>query len=173
MALSQDVQVQVSEQYAHQIYRFCLLQLNGDDEGAKDVTQETFLLLAQMQNELYEDHIKSWLYKAAGLLSKKYIRNKSLQNKRMPNELDEEIPDSEENAPDYRTEQEDERRDKLKKAYRILQKLSPEERELFNAYFIKTVSYPDLAVYYKTSEATIRQRISRLRKSIKSLLDGL
>jgi len=173
MALSQDVQNKVSEQYAHQIYRFCLLQLSGDDEGAKDITQETFLLLAQLQGELYEDHIGSWLYKAASLLIKKYLHRKMLNMRRVPYELNEEISDSYENMPDYIVEEQDERRSKLIKAHKVLQKLSPPEKELFNAYFIKNISYSELAALYNTREATIRQRISRLRKNIKYFLDEL
>ena len=52
----------------------------------------------------------------------------------------------------------------------LLEELSPENRELVRKYYLEGEEYKDLESYYGLSEATLRQRLSRAMRSLKSMV---
>lgn len=66
---------EIVKMYYDAILKYCRVALNGDYAAAEDVTQEVFLALHKKMKILTIDkNIKLWLYRAADIEIKKYIR---------------------------------------------------------------------------------------------------
>lgn len=65
----------IYQEYYSAIFRYCRLRLNGDMEGAKDCTQEVFLILFKKIKKLVNlDSVLPWLYETADREVKTYLR---------------------------------------------------------------------------------------------------
>ncbi len=132
------------------ILRYCRVRLNGDLEGAKDCTQEVFLVLYQKLKQLTElESILPWLYRTADREIKTYIR------KHPPTEeLDEyaELPVPE--PPES-----------------ILDTLPEEERNILEQYY-SGMEKQKLAEQYGLSTTALYQKLYRIREKIRDVLDS-
>lgn len=67
----------ILEKYYDEILLYCMSIL-GDKQSAEDCVQEVFLLLYQKRKKLYlSAGIRSWLYKTAANIVKKYLKKYS------------------------------------------------------------------------------------------------
>ena len=66
---------QLTEQYYHEILRYCKSHFPGDIYAAEECTQEVFLLLLEKKDELdLSDNLRGWLHAAAERIILNYKR---------------------------------------------------------------------------------------------------
>lgn len=136
----------------NRVYRAALAML-GNIQDAEDQTQETFLRYLE-KRPVFEspEHEKAWLLTVTrnGCISR--LRSKQRQN--LPLEMDIPIP-----GPEEREELEE------------LFSLPPEDREILHLYYYEGYSTREIGKITGAREGTVRSRLSRARKKLKSLLE--
>ncbi len=153
----------IAGQYYDDIYRFCLYRLKNSDD-AKDITQEVFLLFKEKENELIDNHIRSWLFSVA----ERKIKEEYKRRKRDSHitYLDELVPYNDEILTEF--EEIDFISDEEIEATKaeILSKLSPDEQLLFKFIYQEKLKYNEIARLLGVSEKTINVRAFRMRLKI-------
>ncbi|NLA76359.1 MAG: sigma-70 family RNA polymerase sigma factor [Clostridiales bacterium] len=149
------------------IYCFCLSKFNNTDV-AKDVSQEVFLLFQEKGDVLEDDNIRSWLFSVAEKILHEKMREFSgaeiisFEDERYPAEP---LIPFEEIYEEY--EPSDAEIEFAKE--KLIKKLHPEERELFELLYRKNVSVNLVAQELGISRSAVSMRALRLRKKIKKL----
>ena len=70
-----DLCVIIAEKYYQDIYKYCYVKLNFDENAAKDCTQDVFLTMIQKKNNLnLGGNMRVWLYRTADRVMKHYWR---------------------------------------------------------------------------------------------------
>ena len=148
--------------YYNDVFRFCLSRLSEAD--AKDVTQETFVVLQEKKDILkYSSSIKLWLMDVA---SKKIYEEYRAQKKNYYEELSEGDLTVESIESLFSDNQyTDERIQQLKQL--ILGKLKEEEFALYIKAVNEHKSYKQIAEEMNLSRDAVSARLSRLRKRLK------
>lgn len=148
--------------YYNDVFRFCLSRLSEAD--AKDVTQETFVVLQEKKDILkYSSSIKLWLMDVA---SKKIYEEYRAQKKNYYEELSEGDLTVESIESLFSDNQyTDERIQQLKQL--ILSKLKEEEFALYIKAVNEHKSYKQIAEEMNLSRDAVSARLSRLRKRLK------
>lgn len=83
----------IIEKYYNDVYNFCIIKLKNI-QAAEDCTQEVFFTLFKKRNKLdFTEQFRSWLYKTADKICKKYIRKNSSITVDISN-LADELPDT-------------------------------------------------------------------------------
>lgn len=160
---------EIAETYYEDILKFCSSQLNNE-EDAWDITQEVFLLFQKKFRELNDTNIKAWLLNVAQkkifakfreikkdskMLS--YIENiNSEENFSLITEMDNIIEISNEEIEQQK--------------FKILEKLTPEERELFKMIYFEHLKYSEIAERLDLTENAISIRAMRMRNKIKKMV---
>lgn len=173
MAIDRKRAEQIVKEYYDDIYYFCCLKLQ-DNEEAKDVTQEVFLLFLEKIKTLEDYKLKSWLYSVAGnKISDKYRERKKNQkivsiddgngseifNK---TEYSYKIDDA-----DFEEDKKNEYDEYDEVEKKILSILTKEEQELFFKVFVKREKKEKTAEELNITENNLYTKIYRLRKKIR------
>lgn len=159
---------EIAETYYEDILKFCSSQLNNE-EDARDITQEVFLLFQKKFKELNDTNIKAWLLNVAQKKIfekfreiKKNTKNISLnentdfsKDASFVKQIDDFI---------YISDEEIE-----KEKFKIIEKLTPKERELFKMIYIERLKYVEIAERMGTTENAIAIRAVRLKQKIKKM----
>ena len=159
---------EIAEAYYEDILKFCSSQLNNE-EDARDITQEVFLLFQKKFRELNDTNIKAWLLNVAQKKIfekfreiKKNTKNISLnentdfsKDASFVKQIDDFI---------YISDEEIE-----KEKFKIIEKLTPKERELFKMIYIERLKYVEIAERMGTTENAIAIRAVRLKQKIKKM----
>lgn len=156
--------------YYNDIFYFCFSFLN-DEEDARDVTQEVFLLLGEKAKELENINIRAWLYSTAKNRIMETRREKIKHSRYIS--LDEgghmiADPTAEAFLDDFRGITDDEvfsAKDKL------ISKLSPDERALYEKIYERKLARKEIAQELQISEGAVNMRAFRLRRKIKGLVE--
>lgn len=158
-------------QHYSRIYSFCKKILNGyNSDFAEECTQNTFLEATKQITKLKtHPNIEGWLYTTSrnqinSLLRKQYVIRKYEEI------LDEEAYDSLATS-DSNIEklfEEDINIEQL--VFEVLEFLSDQERELYNAYYKEHLQIIELAAKYNITTTAVTTRIYRLKKKIKSIV---
>lgn len=164
MLLSEDRLSQLCHEYYSDVFRFAVHFLR-DSERAKDVTQDTFLLLSQKADVLYDDNIKGWLFSTAY----RKIKNtqKSVYNEAMQNKGDEYTIDS---VSGDTVEDSFIRENILSLSLEAINSLSESDRKLYLMRYNSNLSYSEIAERLEQTENTVYVRIHRLREKIISYI---
>ena len=148
--------------YYNDVFRFCLSRLNEVD--AKDVTQDTFLLLQERKNSLkYSSSIKFWLMDVAG---KKIHEQYRTQAKNYYEELSE-YDLTVESIEALLTENQVTDEEIEKKKQIILSKLNEEEFALYIKAVNEHKSYKQICEELNLSRDAVSSRLKRLKKKLK------
>jgi RNA polymerase sigma-70 factor (ECF subfamily) len=137
----------------------------GDPQVAADLTAETFAsaIVAQERYVPGGAPAVAWLYRIAQRRLVDYHRRGSVERKMQRALAMERVPLSTEDAEMVRLLADD-------AALTMLAELPPDQRDAVTAHVIDDAGYPELAAAQHTSEAAVRQRVSRglgtLRKRI-------
>ena len=162
---------EIASRYYNDVYKVCLSELN-DEDMASDVTQEVFLTFQKKLKELtYTEHIRAWLFSTA--------RNKLHEQFRYIQKIRDNQKDLEDielvedpsilyDFDDYCYITDNEI---LSIKERILQKLSPDERLLFNEIYEKRRKYQDIALDLGINERAVSLRAFRLRQKLYQMIE--
>lgn len=154
--------------YYGDIYSFCMTKLDNS-EDASDVAQEVFLFLQEKLETLEQTNVRSWLYCVANKkVLEKYRERRTMRRIVTINEGI--SPDSEElcyELDDYAYIGNDEI-ERIKS--RILNRLTPGERELFSKIYDERKKAADIAQELGTTESAVRVRACRLRAKITNFI---
>ena len=169
--ISSEMASKIASQYYGDVYNVCLNALNNEDM-AGDVTQEVFLTFQQKLDELTAtEHIRAWLFSVAR--NKLHEQYRYIQKVRDNQKFLEDIDLIEDpavlyNFDDYCYITDGEI---LSVKEKILQKLSPEERHLFDEIYEKCRKYHDIAQDLGISDRAVSLRAYRLRNKIKQMVE--
>lgn len=144
---------EIAEKYYQSIYNYCKVKVN-DEHGAKDCTQEVFLILYKKMDKLkLSENVRAWLYRTADNV----IRNYNRKNK---NNIP--LDDSEVNALSSEDEYSIERP--------LEDIINEEEFELLKEYYIDGEAIASISKKHKKTEAAICKRMQRIKLRIKNCL---
>ncbi len=138
---------------------YCLA--NRSKESADEITQDVFLLLVQKWDTLQKDNIKAWLLAAARNKTLEYFRTEKKQSGGI-NICLEEVSE----IPDHDSSYELSEKEILKIKDELLKTLTEEERQLYNAYYEKNISYEDIVKLYSLPLFTARSKIWRITNKL-------
>ena len=160
---------EIAEIYYNDVFNFCRSELKNDAD-AEDITQDVFLMFQKRYNEMNDTNIKSWLFN----VTQKKILEKFREIKKKTKELslDENINylDNREfiteidDNPDISDEEIE------RQKFKILERLTPEERELFKMIYFEHLKYSEIAERTDLTENAIAIRAMRMRNKIKKMV---
>ena len=156
---------EITEKYYLTIYKYCLRRTNNEHD-ALDITQNVFMiLLEKYDNEEILD-VKRWLMAVAKKRVERYFRDMyKTRSMFIDDELEEDIQSASYNPFEEFSEEEFE-----KMIVDINSSLDEQEQKLYEAAFVKKVDYSEIASQLNISATALRQRISRLKKKIKEMI---
>lgn len=142
------------KQYADMIYRIAFSYLKSM-QSAEDAVQDTFIRYMQNCGKLEsEEHKKAWLIRACINICKDEL--KSFRHKETV-ELTDTIPFESEYEKDVVT---------------AVLALPPKYRAVIYLYFFEGYNSAEIARILKMKDATIRSRLSRAKRMLKTELEG-
>lgn len=164
--ITKERSVEIAETYYKDVLDFCRAELKNESD-AEDITQEVFLLFQSRYTEMDDINIKSWLFNVA---QKKISERFRDIKKRSDVLLFDENADylntdsfiAEINESMFMDDEEIEHQ-----KFKILEKLTPEERELFKMIYIRHLKYAEIAEISGISENAVSIRALRMRNKIK------
>ena len=156
---------EITQKYYLDIYKYCLRRTNNEHD-ALDITQNVFMiLLEKYDNEEILD-VKRWLMAVAKKQVERYFRDMyKTRSLIIDNELEEDIQTASYNPFEEISEQELEQM-----ILEVNSSLDEQELILYEAVFVKMIDYPNLAEQLNISQPALRQRVSRLKKKIKDMI---
>lgn len=146
---------EIAEKNYQSIYNYCRVKVN-DEHGAKDCTQEVFLILYKKMDKLkLSENVRAWLYRTADNVIRNY--NRKNKNKNI-------IPldDDEVNALSSEDEYSIERP--------LEDIINDDELELLNEYYINGEAIASISKKNKKTEAAILKRMQRIKMRIRNYL---
>ena len=151
---------EVIDLYGDQVFRTCYLILR-DKEDAEDVVQETLIrVFKNIKNFKGTSKLYTWIYQIALNLSRDILRKKmdflSLEDEWVGEE-----------DPQLDIEKKIDK-EVLKKE---LKALNPIYNEVLVLFYLREFSIKEIAIMLETSEGTVKSRLSRGRKNLKTELE--
>ena len=138
------------------VYRVCYSFMKNTPE-AEDMTQETFLrLISSGQKFDNERHEKAWLIVTAANLCKDTFKKWWIKH--------EDLDDYANILPAADPKDDS--------AVEAVLNLPPKYKDVVSLYYYEGYSTAEIARHLKSPEATVRSRLSRARKMLKSMLGG-
>ena len=139
--------------------------ITGDFHKSEDLAQETFLIAWNKLGELtHTTNITAWFCTIARNLAKRSYRKKTEQSSESLNE-------TASNLPDPATELL--RREQSELVWSTIEKIPDPYRETLILYYRSDQSVKNIAEATGVSEESVRQRLVRARKSLKSKLESM
>ena len=138
-----------------------------DPQVAADLTAETFAsaIVAQERYEPTGAPALAWLYRIAQRRLADYQRRGAVERK-MQRALSMERPRLSEDDAEMITLLADDA------VLSLLAELPPDQRDAVTAHVIRDEGYPQVAVAMSTSEAAVRQRVSRGLSTLRRMMGG-
>ena len=166
------------KKYEKQVHALAWLKI-PDYHIAEEITQDTFLKAYENLHSLRKPkHVESWLYVITNRLCLNWIRNNKTRFQTIQSIDDMSMEEIEEAYYRlYETEQ-SERKSKANRrkiVKNLLAKLPESERTVLSLYYISEMTYKEISKFLGVSENTIKSRIHRALKRLKSkeyLLDS-
>lgn len=147
--------LEIYNRHADTVYRVCFSFMKNRPE-AEDMTQETFLRLLSSGKEFEnERHEKAWLIVTASNLCKDALKKWWRKHECIEDHLD---------IPAART-----REYSIYEAVLMLQK---DYKTVVYMYYYEGFSTAEIAQYLHCPESTVRSRLSRARKQLRTILGG-
>lgn len=176
MAISKSKANEYSEKYYEDIYKFCCSKCRNA-ESACDITQDTFVIFLNNCHKIDESAVRAYLYKIASNKLHEYFRSVQRQNSYV--DLDE--CDFIECEDTYHLDDEDDESDRClsqeefeerlnETQKKILNILSPKEKELFYKLYVEKKSIKLVVQETGDSEGNVRIKSYRIRKKAKEAI---
>ncbi len=162
----------VTARHLRGVYSFAM-RLVGDSSAAEDIAQDTFLK-AWKSLKKYDSktsRFKTWLLRIARNTAIDYLRKKkhvplsAFENEAGGNILAETIAADEELAP-----QALERLDDARELHKVLDELSPKQREILLLYYSNDCTFEEIAVMLGEPANTVKSRHRRALAALRALL---
>jgi len=155
--------------YERKVYALAL-RSTGSEAYAADLTQEVFLRAWRSLNSFRGDStVSTWLYRITMNICIDFSRKKSLQLVPLADEEGNELP-----LPDRRTanspEAALEQQELSAELQAALQELSEEHRQAILLRDISGLSYQEIGRMLSLEEGTVKSRLSRARRNLRSIL---
>ena len=157
--------------YERPLVRYACSVLN-DLEGARDVVQETFIRLVRQQQAddavpfEGEKHLEAWLFTVCRHRAVDYQRKHS---RIIPMTIQDEDRAAEELSPAARLEQ----TDSAAAALRLLDRLSPNQREVIRLKFQNDLSYKEIAAVTDLTVTNVGFLIHTGLKKLRALMQEI
>lgn len=147
------------DRYQVRIYNYCL-QLSGDRETSKDLTQEVFYKLLKFRSTYQSPLFVTWLYTIA--------RNLCYDHYKARRKADRQIAEFRRFAERSRVEVTDAPGDLNQLAY-ALQQLPLPDRELIVMSKYQGMRYREIAAITNATEGTVRTRTHRALRKLRTI----
>ena len=145
----------IYNRHADTVYRVCFSFMKNKPE-AEDMTQETFLRLLSAGKEFEnERHEKAWLIVTASNLCKDTLKKWWRKHENLEDYQD---------IPTVRSRE--------RSVYEAVLMLKKEYKTVVYLYYYEGYSTAEIASYCHCSESTVRSRLSRARKQLRTILGG-
>ncbi len=160
----------ICETQYSRIFKY-ILGMTGNQEDAKDLTQEVFFIAYQKGKE-FERHEKpeAFLYMTAKNLVFTYYKR---IKKEILAEPDENIKNKEGDIFEQISRKHEDNIEDEQYRSEVLHRLSSEQMELYKKYYIEHQPMREIAKAMGISETAVRMRYVRLRKEIKNTVSKL
>ena len=147
---------QLYDEHYNKVLRLCLGYVGGNNEIAKDLTQEVFIKIWQhLENFKAKSSISTWIYRIAVNTCLLYLRDsKSIQPRMALNELDED-----KNEVEVR----------IKKMYDCINKLGAKNKTII-LLELESLPQKEIATIMGMTHEAIRVRILRIKKTLSKLV---
>ena len=156
------------------VYNLCL-RMSANTDDALDLSQEAFIRawrsLGQYQ---FEASFSTWLFRLTSNICIDFLRRKK---RRQETSLTESYDDSDEGAelsvPDMQPSPEQQamtNETKIELA-RVMERLSPEHREILQLRVIENLQYEQIADILGVRVGTVKSRLARARLSLRKILE--
>ncbi len=151
---------------AHADYMFrALRHLGVPDSQLDDAVQDVFLVVLRKSREFEgRSSLRTWLYGIALRVARRY-RSKRDRQRRQQDELPAELP-----SPHAGPAEQAELGDALQLVQRLLDELSPEQREVFVLTELEQLSAPQIAEILTLNLNTVYSRLRLARQSFQKAL---
>lgn len=166
---------EICDLYYKDVYRYCFSFVQNVDDS-QDITQETFVFLIEKASELEDKNIKAWLYNVALIKTKQHGNKNASKIHHIISEDMESLMFDEDKT--YSIEDTiaqflyDSERINAEKQ-KILDSLTPKERELYDEAYVKKRKYSEIARDKGVSDININVQTYRLRNKIKAIVKGV
>lgn len=163
---------QIASAYYNEIYRFCLRKLSFNEQDAKDVVQEVFLVLQKMQRDISVENLRGWLYSTAEKKLYEFYKRQRRENEKKSAQQLESEPYYE---PDFDKliELEISEEELARRREAVIARLEEKDKILFEQIFVQKLSNAELAEKMKISENTVCIRKCRLKFKITKIVKML
>jgi RNA polymerase sigma-70 factor (ECF subfamily) len=155
----------VYDHYAPFVWKVVLRTVNGDEEGARHVMQNTFIRVhASLKGFRFESAFSTWLYRIAFSDAIRWSRGNSRRNRRTA------AFDEQQLSTGHTAAAAMEDRDMTR---RILRNLEPRDRFLLVGREVEGLSFEELGRIMSSSSGALRTRLHRIKERIRrSFEDG-
>lgn len=155
----------ISKEYYLPVYKYCNVKLGAEKSYSDDITDEIFALLCEKWDSLRKENVKAWIYRTADNIIKEFLRKHRKQLEEFA--YIEDLDDFTVNKLTYDQDFESINNDDIE-TYRgeILSDLSDDERELFDAVFVKKLPHKEICEQFSLSKENLKKRLYRLRKKL-------
>ncbi len=164
--------------YSARLLGYIRSLLNGDQEAADDLFQETFLRLFRERDRCRDGETEAvrnaggWLFRVARNLTLNHLRSRSYLTPLSSTQDETLIVTVEEAHTDFFCEEPDEET-LLSAVHQVVQTLPSGLREVFLLREVNGMSYEQTAEIVGCSEEAARMRLSRARSAIRRALQSL
>lgn len=170
MSIDQKTIESAVQQYYSEIYRFCFSRMINKND-VEDVVQNVFVVLQEKSDDMTSENLRAWLFSVA---QRKLLeeRRDEIRRSRFVS-YDVEVIAKDPVLTYEIVEEQISENDVCALKTRILQMLTPEERDLFEQIYEKHVNRKEVAKQLNITENALNVRVHRLKNRIKSLTNGV
>lgn len=159
-----EVGEQVVSEWYEPVYRFALSLTHSEDD-ASDLTQETFLILCQRQEQVREpDKIKAWLFTT---LSRAFFRKVRRRRSHPEVELNAKA------QPELSVDPTETRSVDAHAILRTVSELGEDYRTVLELFYVADLSYREISTTLQIPIGTVMSRLSRAKEQLRGVLTSV
>ncbi|MEM1026811.1 MAG: sigma-70 family RNA polymerase sigma factor [Planctomycetota bacterium] len=141
------------------------LNVTGDAEAARDVSQEAWLGILKRLEKLNDPAaFPAWAYRVTNHKAVDWIRQAS-RRRQHQTPLPADLPATSSSTAD-------ELEDTTRRVHAALRRLTVDERALLSMYYLKDLSTAEIASALGIATGTVKSRLHRARQNLKPFLEG-
>lgn len=150
------------ENYRPMVFQMCMGFVNGDNDQAKDLTQDVFINIWNSLDKFRGDsNYKTWVYSTTVNTCLKYIRDKKDKNCIPIHDEAHKLADDASTATDK----------EYKTLYQAISKLNEIDRLLI-MLVLDDLEYDEISEIMGISPVNLRVKIHRIKKNLKNILEN-
>ncbi|WP_296701318.1 sigma-70 family RNA polymerase sigma factor [Algoriphagus sp.] len=148
--------------YYRMVFQLCLGFLKGDDEQAKDLTQEVFMQVWNNLEKFREDSSpKTWIYRITVNACLNHLKKQKISSEKIG-----EVIRDQESAEEINSDE----NDSVKELYKAMAELSEVDR-LITGFLLEEMSHEEIASIMGITEGNLRVKIHRIKQRLKKLIN--